>query len=304
MGETEERARFTQQLVDAGHYVPTEVPGLFGHGRAFEELIRRFDALVRGVAAADGAEEVCFPPAINREVLRRTGYMDSFPQLCGSVHSFVGDDRTHASLSQRVQDGGDWTEFLTPTAVTLAPAGCYPLYPTQRGTLPDGGKVVELQAWVFRHEPSDDPARLQMFRMRENVRLGRPDEVETWRDRWRERGMELLSELGLDVRSDVAADPFFGRGGRLMKATQKEQQLKFEILVPIVSDAPTAIASFNYHQEKFGETFGIRSADGGIAHTACLGFGLERVALALLKTHGIDPAAWPTAVRRRLYDDD
>jgi hypothetical protein len=39
---------------------------------------------------------------------------------------------------------------------------------------------------------------------------------------------------------------------------------------------------------------------GGEAHTACLGFGLERIALALFRTHGIERAQWPAAVEEAL----
>ncbi len=49
----------------------------------------------------------------------------------------------------------------------------------------------------------------------------------------------------------------------MLATSQKEQNLKFEILVPIISaENPTAICSFNYHQEHFGEVFDIRTADG------------------------------------------
>ena len=41
-------------------------------------------------------------------------------------------------------------------------------------------------------------------------------------------------------------------------------------------------------------------ADGTIAHTACVGFGLERIALALYHRHGFDRAAWPGSVREAL----
>jgi seryl-tRNA synthetase len=83
---------------------------------------------------------------------------------------------------------------------------------------------------------------------------------------------------------------------------QKQQKLKFEVLVPVISlEKPTAVCSFNYHQEHFGHVFGIRTADDQVAHTACLGFGLERVVMALFKTHGFDPKSWPQAVRSRLW---
>ena len=42
-------------------------------------------------------------------------------------------------------------------------------------------------------------------------------------------------------------------------------------------------------------------ADGGVGHTACLGFGHERIVLALLRTHGLDPSSWPAAVRDELW---
>jgi seryl-tRNA synthetase len=88
----------------------------------------------------------------------------------------------------------------------------------------------------------------------------------------------------------------------MMGASQKEQNLKFEVMVPVISAAePTALCSFNYHQDKFGSEFGIHTADGAVAHTACLGFGMERVAMALFKLHGFVPDAWPTAVRRLLW---
>ena len=137
---------------------------------------------------------------------------------------------------------------------------------------------------------------------REFIIGGRPDEVVTWRDRWLERGMQLLSSLGLPVKSDVAADPFFGRAGKMMMDGQKAQKLKFEVLVPVISkEDPTAVCSFNYHQDKFGKAFDIQTADGEVAHTACLGFGLERVVMALFKTHGFKPEKWPDSVRSRLW---
>jgi seryl-tRNA synthetase len=115
------------------------------------------------------------------------------------------------------------------------------------------------------------------------------------------RGEEMLRSVGLDVRPVVANDPFFGRGGRMMAATQKEQDLKYELVVPVASvDRPTAVTSCNYHLDHFGQAFGIKTADGKPAHSACIGFGLERIALALFRAHGFDPARWPAGVRQVL----
>jgi seryl-tRNA synthetase len=111
-----------------------------------------------------------------------------------------------------------------------------------------------------------------------------------------------LTSLGLPARADVAADPFFGRGGKMLAVSQKEQKLKFEVLIPVISaEDPTAVCSFNFHQEHFGSTFGIRTSDGKVANSACLGFGLERLVMALFKTHGFEPEGWPHEVRRKLW---
>ena len=175
------------------------------------------------------------------------------------------------------------------------------MYPTLTGTLPKGGRLVDVLSFVFRHEPSDDPARQQMFRQREYVRIGTPEECRAHRDLWLERGQELLSRVGLPVKVDLANDPFFGRAGKMLAANQRDQNLKFELLVPICSEEKlTACTSCNYHQEHFGHSFGIHTADGETAHTACVGFGLERIALALFKHHGFRTSQWPASVRNVL----
>jgi seryl-tRNA synthetase len=124
--------------------------------------------------------------------------------------------------------------------------------------------------------------------------------VAQWRDDWAQHGLSLLQAMGLDAELDNASDPFFGRRGRLLATSQREQSLKLEILVPIAGEEPTAVASFNQHRDHFTAAYGITLSGDGEAHSACLGFGHERIVLALLRTHGLDPAVWPTAVRDTL----
>ena len=293
---------FHAGLVEHGLVIPTGVKGAYGRGPALESVVRAFNDLVDRITEADGAQELMFPPILPRALIEKMGYLDNFPQLAGSVHSFTGGDAAARELSERVHAGARWEDMLDPTEVMLVPAACYPVYPTFSGLLPGAGRLITVLNWVFRHEPSDEPTRLQSFRMREFIRMGRPDEVLAWRDAWLKRGLDLLQGLGLPALSDVAADPFFGRTGKMLAANQVEQRLKFEILVPVISlEKPTAICSFNWHQDHFSSKFGIRNADESIAHTACLGFGLERVALALVKAHGFDPQGWPGEVRKQLW---
>lgn len=292
------RSALRDSLIEVGHLIPSGVPGLYGLSGTFESIIEHFEALVTRAGAHHSAEVMRFPPILSRETYASTDHIETMPQLLGSVHSFDGDERAHGELVTKLHQGSDWSQSLTATDVVMVPAACYPLYPTASGTLPPGGRTVDLRTFVFRHEPSDDPARMQIFRQREYVRLGTPDIAEAHRDEWIERALEIHRSIGLEVSKVVANDPFFGRGGRVMKATQREQHLKFEILCPIASsEAPTAITSSNYHLDHFGQAFDIRTSDGAVAHTSCVGFGLERIALALLRTHGMDPDDWPSEVR-------
>jgi seryl-tRNA synthetase len=292
---------FRDGLLSHGLLVETGVCGVYGRGAEFEDTIERVDRLVAATGAGDGAAVMRFPPIVNRAHFERSGFLTSLPHLAGTVHSFSGEDQTHRQLLQAVEDGRDWSAWFSSTEVVLTPAACYPVYPMLAGTLPANGRLVDVMSYCFRHEPSDDPARMQMFRMHEHVRAADPPAITAWLDVWLARAKSFAAALGLDARCAVASDPFFGRGGKLLADAQRDRRLKLEIVAAIASDdAPTAIISLNSHQDHFGEAFGIRTADGAIAHTACIGFGLERIALAVYARHGFDRQRWPLWVREAL----
>jgi seryl-tRNA synthetase len=302
-----EQQAFLSELLDAGLLIASGVPGVYGHGSAFEDVRMRLGARLSHEAQSRGAECLRFPPVLPRRQLERSGYLATFPHLAGTIYSFDGDEDRARELSERVAQQQDWGELAEMTDLSLMPAACYPVYPAVAGMGPlsAGGMFVDAGgAWVFRHEPSHDPARRQIFHQHELVRIGEPDVVADWRDEWAQRGLELLRALGLRAELDTASDPFFGRRGRMLAANQRDARLKLELLVAIAGPEPTACASFNHHRDHFGSTYGITLADGTTAHTACLGFGHERIVLALLRTHGLDPAAWPSAVRDELWSDD
>ncbi len=297
---------YLDQLMEAGLLAATGVHGLYARGRIFEHVRLKFDALVTRTAAPESPEPLCFPPVVPREQLETSGYLGSFPHLAGTVFAFEGDERQAAEQHEAASRHEDWSGFQTMSEMVLTPAACYPLYPAiaARGPLPEGGLTLDTgDAYVFRREPSNDPARMQIFHMREIVRIADADTVVEWRIGWRERAEELLRGLGLELELDIANDPFFGRVGRLLAAQQREQELKWELLAPVAGDSPTAIASSNYHQDHMGHTYGITTAAGDPAHTGCMAFGEERVTLALFAAHGLDVNDWPGEVRARLELD-
>ncbi len=300
---TAEQITFLDELVEAGLLTRTGVDGVYARGRAFDDVRLAFDALVTRAAAEEAPEPLAHPPVFSREELERNGYLASFPHLAGTVFGFEGGERDAAQQLELASRHEDWSGFQTMTDLVLLPAACYPLYPVvaARGPLPRGGLTLDTRdSYVFRREPSSDPSRMQIFHMREIVRVAEPETVLDWREQWRQRAAELLRSLGLELELDVANDPFFGRAGRMLASQQREQQLKWELLAPVAGGSQTAIASSNYHQDHFGLAYEIETADGEVAHTGCMAFGEERVTLALLSAHGLDIGAWPSAVRDQL----
>ena len=296
------RSAFRDELLASGLLVGTSVPGIYGRSGAFESIIAGLDRLLAGMAAPLGAQVLRFPPVYPRVDFERTDYIASFPDLSGVVSSFERGDKEHAALLSARADGHVWDGWLDPTDVVLTPAICHPLYATLEGKLPEGGATFDLSGYGFRHEPSNDPMRMQSFRMREFVFVGTPDAAQLFRDSWLDRAIETLASLGLAVDAVPANDPFFGRAGRMLVSAQLRENLKVEIVVPLYGDLSegTAIASANCQRDHLTAAFGIQTADGAVAHGACVAFGMERVTLALLRTHGLELQAWPADVRALL----
>jgi seryl-tRNA synthetase len=301
---TPEQATFLNDLLGHGLLVDTGVPGVYGQGTDFERAREAFSAAVMRAAAPDRPEPMRFPPVLSRHQLETNGYLGSFPHLAGSVFSFEGSDAEAAEQEARASRHEDWSEFQSMTDLVLLPAACYPVYPevAKRGPLPASGATIDTgNSWVFRNEASGDPARMQIFHMLELVRIGDPEQVIAFRDAWLLRTVELFRRVGLDASSEIASDPFFGRGGRMLAANQRAQELKFELVAMVGGPEPTAIASFNYHQDHFTLIYDIGMAGGGLPHTGCVAFGMERITLAMFRANGLDPDAWPDEVRAELW---
>jgi len=281
---------------------PMGVGGVYARTALFEQVIDALSALISKYRLPD-AEVFRFPPVMSRAQVEKSGYLKSFPHLLGCVSCLHGTETEIRAVTEASGAGKEWVGALRATDLILAPAACYPIYPmvAGRGAVPTGGLRFDVTCDCFRHESTHELGRLQSFRMREYVCVGTPDEVVDFRERWKTRAEELAVLLALPHQTTAASDPFFGRVGKMMAVSQVEQELKFELLIPINSaENPTACMSFNYHQGHFGEIWGIETATGGLAHTACVAFGMDRLGLAVFATHGIDFSKWPLSVREAL----
>ncbi|HYF07522.1 MAG TPA: amino acid--[acyl-carrier-protein] ligase [Acetobacteraceae bacterium] len=294
---------FRAALFEAGILIPTGEDGIYVRSLAFESVLERLDRIFASLSLGDGAEALRFPPGMTWPVLSRSGYLKNFPHLIGTIHCFCGTDAGHRAMLACLESGEDWTAQQQFSGLSLTPAACYPVYGivAARGPLPRGGTLMDVMSWCFRHEPSPDPARMQMFRMHEQVAFGSAEQIEAFRSKWMERLKALADRLRLPSAFAPANDPFFGRPGRIMAEAQRDQALKQELLIPIASEErPTACASVNCHRDAFGRVWEITTPNGEVAHTACCGLGLERMALALFRHHGMRPDTWPADVRAAL----
>jgi len=291
------------QALKEALFLETGVDGVYARTGLYESVVEALTGLISTYRPV-GAEVLRFPPVMSRAQIERHGYLKSFPNLLGAVSCLCGDERHIRGIVHRfVEDGEPWTEALEPADLVLAPAACYPVYPlaAARGAVPASGLTFDVAADCFRREPSTDVDRLQSFRMREYVRIGTEAQIQGFRGEWVECATGIADMLGLSYRIELASDPFFGRGGQIAAISQREQALKFELLAPIRSvDDPTACMSFNYHQDHFGTTWNLRLKNGEPAHTGCVAFGMDRLAVAMFATHGLDVETWPASVREAL----
>ncbi len=278
-------------------------------GGAF--ALKRFvDDAVRGVALRhSGAREEDYPDLLDPNILAQCGYLGSFPHsVCLVSHLAEDFDAIEAfraanneSRSLQVPDPGAWT----PADAALRPAVCIPIYGALRGTrLPEGGLTITTAGKAFRYESSNLQGihRLWDFSMREIVFLGSAKFVEERRARMVETAMSLMSEWDLASRLVSASDPFFATVRGTKALWQRSRDLKYEVLADVGRSAgPIAVGSINLAGPLFGHAFDIRTEGGEVATTACVGFGLERLVLALFSQHGFEPGRWPPAMREVVF---
>jgi seryl-tRNA synthetase len=277
------------RFIRAGWVAASRAAGVLAWTPAFESVIADLQAALGDDAVPGPA---WYPPVMPLADAERAGYAESFLNLLGAVHALPEQAQGGPGPARSGPDPGGGA--FMPTDVVLIPAMCYHVYPSLSGQTIAGSAVFDLSGYCYRHEGTSELGRLRTYRVRERVVIADAATALGWRNEQIRRSGAFLRGLGLAVRVETAADPFFGPGQRLMRAAQLEQGLKFEFVCPLSAhDQGTAVASANYHKDHFGRAFDIAVADAGTAHSACLGFGLERVALALIHEHGDDRRDWP-----------
>ena len=227
-------------------------------------LVDWVDSKVVEFAIKAGASELLVSRLIDRSVLERAGYFESFP----------------ASVVEE-SDG-----------LCIPPATCYHCYAKLAATSLPEPSILTCIARCRRNEGKEESGRLRAFTMREIVFVGSAAWVRERREEWMAHILAFAQSLQLAVQLDAATDSFFAGGeARGRKLLQQIKGLKFELRAQMdTKNTPLAISSFNLHETFFSRRFGLRLADGTDAHSGCVAFGLERWALALALTLGANQA--------------
>jgi seryl-tRNA synthetase len=275
--------------------IPTEAAGVVLYPAPFEAVVALLRRGIDALASVEDFPKLAIPPVVARSLVERAGYVQAFPQLLGTVHSFAGTAAEWKALTPEAVEGGNWHTAQQLSDLVLLPAACYPVYAGLSGRELAEPQRFAVEGQCFRQEATSEPGRLRSFRMVELVTAGTEEHCLAWRGTWLERVAGWLEGMSLKVGIEVADDPFFGPARRLFQAAQRAQELKYELRVPVADGLVQAIASANFHKDHFGDVFGFTSG-GAVGNTACTAFGIERITLALMHAHGAYPSEWPESV--------
>jgi len=289
-----------------------EIPaGDFDPGTAFREIgpgvvvgtpdaartMEAVDQLSQRLPEFRSATPLAVPGLVEVATLDRAGYLRSFPQhVTGCCIARPAIDSVEALA------GGSATAFDAATfalaPVGLPPAVCHNVYAYLAGTRLDADSVFSVRGSCARYEPAGFlPGRRHWsFTMREFVFAGTAVGATAFADLSLQRLTCVAEKLELPVRLAPATDPFFGERAPTQTAFQISAKAKYELLGALPGGDWLALASLNVHRRHFSSAFGFHAADQTLAHTACVGFGLERWAYWLLSY--CDPGDVPELIGR------
>ena len=282
-------------------------PGRYAFGPRVSELIDVFDRQLAALGTTLGAVPFRFPSLIGADALDRCKYLRAFPHSLTLAAHLREDLEAIQSFAQTARWNGERLDHapdvLSMSEALLAPSVCFHYYAWLHDSVQAEPRTIGAVGKCFRFESGNlrGLERLWDFTMREAIFVGTRQHVLDQRRKALDATTALLDEWEIAYDIESATDPFFIEEFSTQATFQLAFDLKFEIraLLPY-RNGTLAAGSFNYHQDFFGRGFNISLAGGEMAHTGCIGFGLERIALAFLSQYGLDPARWPGSIAKQV----
>lgn len=285
------------------------LPGLVVLKPPFSDLMRFLDwIMLRRFARPFNAYEEIYPNVIPSSELALTNHFRAFPEHLHFVTHLQEDLGVLDQFAKRAQDvtalpqpGRD--ELASPLLVHN-PSTCYHCYASRSGARLKDNEAVTAVTRCHRYEAANhaDPGRLMEFTLRETIFIGEPDYVRSTREDCLSRIEQWASDWSLYGELLPANDPFFTDDYEAKAVQQHRLAMKYEYRAVLPSTGGTiAVLSSNLHSATFGKSFDMRIGTMR-ANSGCIGFGLERLGLALVEQHGLDPGAWPEGLRADYQD--
>lgn len=219
------------------------------------QAIKRIDNDIYKLIEKMNPTDIHIPAIINKNVLEKIGYFDSFP------HQIIG---IKPLIEQNKYDN-----------MLLTPSACLHFYPMFGEQQIDNG-IFTTRARVYRNEDkeTDGQTRLIDFTVREIVVVGTADDVMSKLNIIGSLIVEYGNSIGLNIKLEAASDPFYpNRENTIKKKLQLVNKQKMEMIIN-VNGEKLSIGSINYHGFHFSKTFQFDRNNTIV--TGCIGVGLER----------------------------
>jgi seryl-tRNA synthetase len=290
-------------LEAAGQVIPIQ-PGFYTLQGDFLRVFQAVNQVVLRMATALGAIEQEHPAVWPVRLFKMIDYFHEFPHqmiLCAPVKDDFASRSMFSKLYRKDQDFETvpMDSLMADASYGLQPAVCDCCYYSLEGARNHSDAYYTTVNKVFRNERSASNRldRLTNFTVRDIMFVGSEAFVLEARERLIERLSRLIVDLTLRAKIETANDPFFANDSAMKSVFQNAHRLKYELLADIPHlGKEIAVGSVNLHTDFFGKAFDIRLADGEVAHSGCIGVGMERMTYALFCQHGPELKGWPAPV--------
>lgn len=217
------------------------------------------------------AKNITIPTFITREILEKSGYFRNSQQQLTAVAVAHPDKYDHIQKEGNITDEtSQLSEFY------LTPAVCLHVYPMFENQIISEPFCLTAKAKGYRYEGGDHDGSQHVweFNVRECIFIGSESYVRNCLKQMEEWLFQYILTIDKEATIQPAFDHFFGSDSEL-KAWKKFQlmnHMKRELIVHI-DGREIALASFNYHGNKFSKTYHF---DHGNVVSGCVGVGHER----------------------------
>jgi len=290
------------ELEARGWITPLFAGGYAYHGLVLQ-LITGLDRVFRENALSLASEEHWFPGLLSYKSAKRCGYLNSYPQNANLVCHLNEDLNDLRAFQENLKAGKNLDDHFAEPDLICSPTICHHYWQGLADKTHDinGLKVGTAVGSCHRFESRATTGleRLREFKMREIFAIGVPARIAHFRDRLVAEQKVFLDEFELESCIETATDPFFVDTYATKRVYQVGLNLKFEVKAKLPYKSEwLAISSVNYHENFFANAFDIKSSNEEKLHSCCVGFGLDRWALAIFAQHGLKPEKWPGQLQK------